>query len=428
MVGVALTLGGVVLVLLLRTALTSDIQTAAVLRAQDVVGLLESGRPPSELAVENAEESVIQVLNQEGSVVAASKNIAGQPPIARLAVGEATTVNRLPIGDDRSYRVVARATRDRRFTVLVARTLDLRGESSAVVTRILVAGIPILVLLVGATTWAVTGRALRPVENIRRDVAIISDGELNRRVPQPDGDDEIARLARTMNAMLDRLQGSRDRQVRFVSDASHELRNPIASIRHQIEIALANPGLTDVTRLASGLLAEELRMEQLVAGLLMLARTDEDALTRNRHLVDLDDLVLLEAGRLRERGVVRVDATAVSAGRVTGDPSQLRSLVRNLVDNAERHARSRVSFGLRVAGGRLLLTVADDGEGIDDGDRERIFERFTRLDDARSRDRGGAGLGLAIVAEVARTHGGSVRVESKSGALFVVTLPAVDAS
>jgi signal transduction histidine kinase len=176
------------------------------------------------------------------------------------------------------------------------------------------------------------------------------------------------------------------------------------------------------------LLAEELRMEQLVAGLLMLARTDEDALTRNRHLVDLDDLVLLEAGRLRERGVVRVDATAVSAGRVTGDPSQLRSLVRNLVDNAERHARSRVSFGLRVAGGRLLLTVADDGEGIDDGDRERIFERFTRLDDARSRDRGGAGLGLAIVAEVARTHGGSVRVESKSGALFVVTLPAVDAS
>jgi signal transduction histidine kinase len=425
-VAVALALGGVVLVALLRASLVDDVQTAAQLRAGEVVALLDSGRPLGELAVDHAEESAVQVLDRGGAVLAASANMAGRPPMADLAPGAAVDVAELPIGDDNGYRVVAAGTRDGGFLVLVARTLDPAFESSAAVTDILLAGIPILIVLVGATTWAVTGRALRPVEDLRREVATISGSALARRVPQPAGDDEIARLARTMNAMLDRLQAARDRQARFVADASHELRNPIASIRHQLETALARPDRGAQAELMSGLLAEDLRMERLVTDLLVLARADEHTLTRHRRPVDLDDIVLAEAGRLRASGAVRVDATTVSAGRVDGDPTQLRCLVRNLVDNAERHARSTVRLGLRVEAGLLRLTVADDGAGIAEADRERIFERFTRLDDARDRDRGGAGLGLAIVAEVVRAHAGSVHVEPGRGARFVVVLPSTE--
>jgi len=425
-VGIAVAVGGLVLVVLLRDSLVSDIQTAAERRADTVVELLASGEPTGELAVDNDEESAIQVVDRGGMVVASSPNMAGRPPIALLAAGEVRTVGRLPIGDDEAYLTVARGTKDGRFMVLVARTLASATESVWVVTGMLLAGIPVLVLLVGMTTWAVTGRALRPVEAIRREVSAISDSELSRRVPQPYGDDEIARLAATMNAMLGRLQDSRSRQVRFVADASHELRNPIASIRHQLETALAHPFRVDIADLASELLAENLRMERLVGDLLVLARADEDTLSLNRRAVDVDDLLLAEADRLREHGAVQVDTTAVSAGRVNGDLTQLRSLVRNLGDNAERHAHSRVTLGLRVDAARLSLTVTDDGEGIADADRDRIFERFTRLDSARPRDTGGAGLGLAIVAEVARVHGGSVCVESNGGARFVVVLPAID--
>jgi signal transduction histidine kinase len=183
----------------------------------------------------------------------------------------------------------------------------------------------------------------------------------------------------------------------------------------------------NIDELGSDLLAEDVRMAEVVEDLLLLARADEDILRVDRHPVDLDDLLLAEAARLRQRGTVTVDTTAVSAGRVVGDWSQLARLVRNLVDNAERHAASTVRLGLDVRSAKAILTVADDGAGVPASERERIFERFTRLDEARDRDSGGAGLGLAIVAEVARAHGGSARVEGDTGAQFVVTLPSVDA-
>jgi signal transduction histidine kinase len=281
-------------------------------------------------------------------------------------------------------------------------------------------------MLVAVTTWIVAGRALRPVESIRREVAAISGTELSRRVPQPRGGDEVARLAQTMNAMLDRLQSSRDRQRRFVSDASHELRSPVATMRHELEVALAHPDQTSVEAIASNLLAEGLRLERLVEDLLLLARADEDALSLTARPVDVDDLMLAEATRLRQRAIVRVDSSSVSAGRVLGDAAQLARLIRNLADNAERHAKSVVSLALVARLGELTLTVADDGDGIAEDDQVRIFERFTRLDGARARDAGGAGLGLAIVAAVARAHGGSVRLEPGPGARFVIVLPAID--
>lgn len=427
-VGVALLVGAVVLVVVLRRNLVGNVETAARLRADDVVALLEAGTTPDELAVDDEEASLVQVLDARGRVVAASGNIEGEDPIANLPAGSARTLRSLPIDDDDSYRVVAESAGapGGRFTVLVARSLEPAEETVAAVVALLAGGLPVLVVLVAGTGWVVTGRALRPVEAIRAQVTSITSAELGRRVPEPAGEDEIARLARTMNEMLERLEASRDRQRRFVSDAGHELRSPIATIRHELETLLANPEGADIVEVASGLLAEDLRMQALVENLLVLARSDEGTLALNRRAVDVDDLVLAEASRLRSRRIVTVDTSGVSAGQVLGDPAQLARVVRNVVDNAERHATSKVALSVGQHGGRVTITVDDDGAGIPVADRGRVFERFTRLDDARARRSGGYGLGLAIVSEVVAAHGGTVHVGDApmGGARVLVELPA----
>jgi len=287
--------------------------------------------------------------------------------------------------------------------------------------------LPLLLLVVAGTTWRVVGRALAPVDAIRHEVEEISGTELHRRVPQPPGNDEIGRLARTMNAMLGRLDDAATRQRRFVSDASHELRSPVASIRQHSEVALAHPDRTSVAVLAETVLAENLRLQRLVEDLLLLAQTDEGSQPPGHVPVDLDDLVFEQARRLRAGGRLVVDVTAVGAGRVNGVPAQLRRLIANLVENAARHARSRVTLGLttHAAEGRVVLVVDDDGGGIPADQRERVFQRFVRLDEARARDSGGFGLGLAIVADVVRGHGGTVHVGTApaGGARFEVQLP-----
>jgi signal transduction histidine kinase len=233
-----------------------------------------------------------------------------------------------------------------------------------------------------------------------------------------------------MNEMLARLEAARDRQQRFVSDASHELRSPIATIRHELELLIARPDEADVVFVARGLLREDLRMQSLVDDLLVLARSDEGTLPLHRRPVDLDDLVLAEAARLRSRGLVDVDTSSVSAGQVQGDAAQLAGMVRNLVDNAERHASRAVRLSLAERGARVVLRVTDDGPGISGTDRRRIFDRFTRLDSARARGAGGYGLGLSIVHQVVTAHAGSVVVEDApgGGARFVVDLPAAPGS
>ncbi len=424
-VGVALVVGAVALVALLRGSLTSDIRTAAVLRAQDVAGLLDDGALPTDFAVEDEDESFVQVLDSSRRVLAANASAQGRAPVSDVSPGRTRTVRLVADGEASSYVVAAEGARNGALVVLVARNLEPAREGTAVLTRGLAVGVPLLVALVAVTAWVVTGRALRPVEDIRAEVSSISSRRLDRRVPEPPGDDEIARLARTMNAMLDRLQLSRDQQRRFISDASHELRSPISTIRHQLEVAAAHPDGVGVGDLTRELFVESERMERLVEDLLLLARADEQALAPRHQSVDLDDLLLAEAERLRRRGQVGVDATGISGGQVTGDPGQLQRMVRNLVDNAERHAATRVVLALReLDDGGVELAVADDGAGIAEADRERVFHRFTRLDSARNRDVGGAGLGLVIVAEVVRAHGGTVRIDGTGGAKFVVVLPA----
>ena len=431
--GLAMAVGGLVLVTVLRATLTREVRTAAELRGEDVAALLASGTSGSgagSLAVDEADELLIQVLDEQGRVVGASPNAAGMAPVARLGPGESRLVEipvEAPTEDGGPFLAVGTGTDtpQGRRTVVVARSVEAVGEATAAIASLLAVGLPLLLAVMAVTTWIVVGRALAPVEAIRTEVDAISAAALHRRVPDPPADDEIGRLARTMNRMLARLERAQARQRRLVSDASHELRSPVAAIRQHAEVALAHPDRTTVGELAGTVLAEDLRLQRLAEDLLLLTRADEHTLALRRRPLDLDDLVLTEARRLRGGTGLRVDTTAVSAGRVEGDGAALRRVVRNLADNAARHAAGRLAFSVAERDGTVLLEVEDDGPGIPVADRERVFERFVRLDHARARDDGGSGLGLAIVAEVVAAHGGTVAIDAGSlgGARVEVTLP-----
>ncbi|MEU4626476.1 ATP-binding protein [Actinoplanes sp. NPDC023801] len=310
------------------------------------------------------------------------------------------------------------------YTVVVEASLEEVDDATRALVTPLFIGVAGVLILVGGVIWVVVTGALAPVERIRREVEEITGERLDRRVPIPVARDEIHRLASTMNRMLARLQDSRDRQQRFVADASHELRSPLAGIRQAAEVSRAHPGALPEGELAEAVLEEAGRMERLVEQLLLLTRTG-GAGARQLQDVDVDDLVLAEARRVRRAGLT-VDASGVGAGRVRGDATALAQVVRNLVDNAARHARGAVAVTVGSTGDRVMLVVEDDGAGIPESERERVFERFVRLDEARDRDAGGSGLGLAIVREIVTAHGGSVSVSTSSlgGARFDVRLPA----
>jgi signal transduction histidine kinase len=328
--------------------------------------------------------------------------------------------------DDDEEQSFLRVTEDAgAYTVVVEASLEEVSDATRALVTPLVIGVSGVMVLVGGITWVVVTGALAPVERIRREVEEITGERLDRRVPIPVARDEIHRLASTMNRMLVRLQDSRDRQQRFVADASHELRSPLAGIRQAAEVARAHPGALPEGELAEAVLEETGRMERLVEQLLLLTRTGGAGM-RQRQDVDIDDLALAEARRVRRAGLT-VDSSGVGAGRVRGDLTALAQVVRNLADNAARHANSDVVVGVRGGDdGWVTLVVEDDGAGIPESERERVFERFVRLDEARDRDAGGSGLGLAIVREIVTAHGGSVTVSTSAlgGARFVVRLPA----
>lgn len=296
-------------------------------------------------------------------------------------------------------------------TLTASSSLEPVQAGVSALRGILLIVIPVLVAGVGSLTWLVTGRAFRPVEDITDQVERISDSRLDERVPVPESRDEVAHLARTMNTMLDRLAASRRRQRQFVSDASHELRNPVAASKVKLEVALARPDETDWEETARVVLEEQERLGGLVDDLLMLARLDEGQ-SAHRGEVDLDDVVLAEAAR---SSFDSVDVSKVGAARITGDSRQLTHLVRNLLDNAARHAAEVVKAELSRGGDGVLLVVEDDGPGVAPADRERIFERFVRLEDGRTRDSGGSGLGLALVRGVAEAHGGTATAVDRPG-------------
>ena len=421
-VGVAMVLGSILLVGTLREVLTDDVRAATELRAQEIAAAIEAGGVPV-LAIGEADEQYIQVLGPGGTVVAASDNVEDLPALVRPAPGE-STVFEPPIGDDEFVAFAAAADE---MTVVFGRSLDEVSDSTEAVTGLLGVAGPVLLILVGVTTWVVVGRALAPVEAIRREVDEISTTELHRRVPVPGADDEVGRLAATMNRMLVRLHDGQVRQRRFVADAAHELRSPVASIRQHAEVARAHPERSSLAELSDTVIAESQRVQRLVDDLLLLARVDERRFEFAARPVDVDDVVFSEASRLRaEHPALRIDTRHVSAGRTRGDEAVLQRILRNLGDNAARHAATTVAFALAETDGTVELAVDDDGPGIAPEDRGRVFERFVRLDEARSRDQGGAGLGLAIVAELAAAFHGAVEATDSplGGARFRLRLPA----
>lgn len=424
-VGLALVIGSVALYELLGRALTNDIRDLATTRAEDIASTLETGEPVP-LEGDDPDDEFVQILDASGAVAASTSNVEGQPALAQVRPGGSAEIGMVPF-EDAPFLVVAVESSDTSepMVVLVGRNLDDIGDAKSATGRLLVVGVPLLVLVVAAVTWGLTGRALRPVESIRAEVESISAGQLDRRVPEPETGDEIARLATTMNRMLARLEASQLRQRRFVSDAAHELRSPVAAIRQHAEVALAHPGETPVDDLAGVIHHENLRVERLVNDLLLLARLDE-AGRDGAEPVDLDDLVLAEARRLRASTSLTIDTTGVGAGRVKGHASELERVVRNLTENAARHARGTIALSVRETGTQTVLTIDDDGPGIPVADRERVFDRFVRLDDDRARDAGGTGLGLSIVRAAVEAHEGSVAIAEspRGGARIELRFPA----
>jgi signal transduction histidine kinase len=336
----------------------------------------------------------------------------------------AATYGDLALDEGGRWRVVATGvtTGAGRLTVYVGSTLNDIESTIATVRRSLLVGVPLLLLVVGAVTLMVIRRALRPVDAIRHDLDDITTQHLERRVVEPTSDDEITHLAHTINELLERLQTSIAAERRFIGDASHELRSPLAGLRAQLEIALAHPDRTDWIETAGQSLTSALRIENLASDLLVLVELDANT----GRLATSVDLAQLAADELEHRptppGIhrrTRLDPDVM----VRGHANQLARLLRNLLDNAERHAQTLVTINVSTAESFAVLEVIDDGPGIPLADRARIFDRFTRLDQARTRDAGGTGLGLAIVRDVTLAHGGTVAITGDAGAHFVVTIP-----
>ncbi|MET0161733.1 MAG: HAMP domain-containing sensor histidine kinase [Microbacteriaceae bacterium] len=419
------TLGAVAVVLLalvggsaiFAASLSASLEQAVArngeLRAEELGARVEAEGPG---VLEQLDDDVAQLVDEEsGAVLAATDDADG------LAIRFGDDPIRLDL-DREPVLVVAEDAGDDRLLLLALPVEDELDAVSTVVGMLAIA-VPLLTAVVGATTWLLVGRALRPVDRIRSEVEAISGDRLDRRVPVPASGDEIAALATTMNSMLDRLDGAARAQRRFVSDASHELRSPLATIRQHAELAAAHPATTSTEELAQIVHEEGLRLQGLVDALLTLARLDEGA-PLAAHPVDLDDLALTEASRLKGLGA-QVDASGIGPARVSGDERMLGQALRNLAENARRHAAGRVALAVTETSGWATVTVEDDGAGVPEAERERVFERFVRLDEARAREAGGSGLGLAIVRGIVAAHGGAIAVDASrwGGARFTVRLP-----
>jgi signal transduction histidine kinase len=347
----------------------------------------------------------------------------GTAPLVGDAQLVGTASGAVPWQDGAGYTVVNQPVAIGPGKLIVQGRASLEPARRALDTlrNLLIPGGPALLALVAVLTWTALGRALRPVAAIRAKVADITAHDLHQRVPEPDSRDEIAALARTVNATLDRLQTAVEAHRQFVADAAHELRSPLTILRTRLELAgpeagaLATESLTDVARLQS-----------LTTDLLLLARLDAGEPQPDEQ-VDLAQVAADEAVRTRPRGDVRVNLDLAQDLLVLGSAERLRRLVANLLDNAVRHAAAAVDVRLSARPGRAVLEVIDDGPGIPAEHRDTVFDRFTRLDHARTRDTGGCGLGLAIARDIATAHAGTLVVAPPQvparGACLQLVLP-----
>ena len=415
LVGVALMMVAVV-----RSQLTDNLDESINQRADTLESVLFAGLPQQ---MPGDEDQLVQIVDADGTVLASSANLVGKPPITSLTPGH-RTANSVP-GRTEIFRVLVRRvmSEGRPALLIVGTNNDHVTEPVAILSRLLAIAVPCVVLIFGLLTRWLAGRTLRPVERMRLDMAEITGTRLDRRVKEPATGDEIDRLAHTMNATLDRLEDAIRRQHRFVADASHELRSPLTRMRSELEVDIARAQPHQPTGTQQSVLEETITLQHLVDDLLHLARSDDAPRELHSQRVDLDDIVFHEAQRVQERGRVTVDLRGVCAVQTMGDADQLARATRNLVENAERHATTTVTIALTERDGRARLTVSDDGDGISVENRQLIFERFTRLDEGRTRDSGGTGLGLAIVRDIIERHTGIINIDEAAPTQFVVELP-----
>ncbi len=359
-----LAITGLAIVVVQRRLLLRDLDDSLDDQAQAIAAAVRRGDLPDVLVLsEGDDDDVARVVAADGTVLATNGGVDD---------GDARRVARVEVPASAGVVVVE----------VSGRTDDIDEATGAVIAALLLA-IPTAALALAATTWVLVGRTLRPVEEAAR----------------------------------------RERQ--FVADASHELRTPLTRMRTELEVDLAHPDGADPLATHRRVLDQTIGLQRLVDDMAHLARADAGAMPTRGELVDLDDVVLDEAHRTVTRPGVRLDNTGVSAVQVHGDPAQLRRAVQNLLDNAARHAVTTVALGVADRAGRAVVTVTDDGPGIPVDQRDRVFDRFARLDDARSVDDGGTGLGLAIAREIAERHGGSLVVDPDHtpGTRMVMTLP-----
>lgn len=420
---ISLVMTGAALVAVQRHTLVESVDETLERQGNTIASQLDDRSLPEVLTGQGDDDAFAQVIDVSGRIVAETATSPGglDLPLPAGDKPEFQSVH-VPRGEG-EYR--AMSVRHAGVVIRTATPLDDVNESVSTLIRGLSVAMPAATLLLAGLVWILVGRVLRPVEQIRRQVAEISGSSLDRRVPEPATRDEVARLAQTMNLMLGRLEASAARQQRFVADASHELRSPLARMRAELEVDMAQPDSADHSATQQSLLDETESLQRLVDDLLLLAKSDGDGTLGRREAVDLDDVVMREVSRMREAGGLAIDSSSVSAAQVVGDPTHLARVVRNVLENARQHGGSSVTVSLVERDGQAVLTVADDGAGIPEDLRERVFERFARADDARVRTGHSSGLGLAISREIVTSMGGSITLDPDHhpGASFVVRLP-----
>lgn len=425
-VAVALALGSLMLYAVLTVALNRTVDDSAFASARAVAAMVESNTVPDPLPVSGSQ--VVQVVDSSGAIVSASVSadrltpLLRSPELAKALAGERISLPGGRAGLSGNLRAIAvrAGPSSASRSIIVAVPVNDIERSRDVLRNTLLVTYPPLVVIMALIAWRVIGWTLRPVETLRSGAARISGSDQDERLAVPGSADEIRALALTLNDMLDRLAAARGRQRAFVADAAHELRSPLASMRTQLEVA---QHLGEGGELAADLLADVARLSALVEDLLLLARAGSDA-NRPSARESLDVSALLVSTANRYAGArVPVTVTAGPVVYASANSEELRRVLANLVDNAVRHASSTVALEVRSEGGHAVLTVADDGPGIPADERERVFERFARLDDARDRDAGGTGLGLAIVRELLRRSDGSISLQDNpSGAGLVAVV------
>jgi signal transduction histidine kinase len=413
-VAVALAMGSFALYAVLTVTLNRSVDDGAFATARTIAAMVDNNAIPDPLPVSGSQ--AVQVVDGSGAVVSASLSADRLTPLLRSTeltkalAGERISIPGARAGLSGNLRAIAipAGSAAASTSIIVAVPVNDIEQSQQVLRNTLLVAYPPLVLIMALIAWRVIGWTLRPVETLRSGAARISGSDQDERLAVPESADEIRALALTLNDMLDRLAAARGRQRAFVADSAHELRSPLASMRTQLEVA---QHLGEGGELAADLLADVARLAALVEDLLLLARAGSDARPPSmRESLDVRALLVETASRYAG---ARVPVTVTDGPAVYASASseELHRVLANLVDNAVRHASSCVTLAVRADGGRAVLTVMDDGPGIPAGERERVFERFTRLDDARDRDAGGTGLGLAIVRELLRRSEGSISLQ-----------------